>query len=187
LLRVTACPLPRDLLPGQYQIAVGLEDAGGWFAPNIFLTVTPSTRSFEPPALQHTLNVDFGGQVLLLGYDLEQDTNALSLHVAWQALNDIEHRYKTFVHLFDPTTEQIVAQRDAEPRAGERPTSTWIAGEVVTDSFQISTADVPAGSYRLAIGLYDAATGQRLPAVGSDGGRLPQDRVVLEEAVTVVR
>ncbi|MFQ5340587.1 MAG: hypothetical protein ACE5F6_03475, partial [Anaerolineae bacterium] len=179
--------LPRDLLPGQYQIAVGLEDAGGWFAPNIFLTVTPSTRSFEPPALQHTLNVDFGGQVRLLGYDLEQDTNALSLHVAWQALNDIEHRYKTFVHLFDPATEQIVAQRDAEPLAGERPTSSWIAGEVVTDDFRISTADVPAGAYRLAIGLYDPTTGDRLPAVGPDGGRLPQDRVVLEGAVTVVR
>ncbi|MFQ5595970.1 MAG: hypothetical protein ACE5HA_17655, partial [Anaerolineae bacterium] len=179
--------LPRDLLPGQYQIAVGLEDAGGWFAPDRFLTVTPSTRSFEPPALQHTLNVDFGQNIRLLGYDLEQGPTVLSLHAAWQALNDVEHRYKTFVHLFDPATEQIVAQRDAEPLAGERPTSSWIAGEVVTDSFRISTAEVPAGAYHLAIGLYDATTGERLPAVGPDGGRLPQDRVVLEGAVTVVR
>jgi hypothetical protein len=180
--------LPRDLLPGRYQMAVGLDDSDGWFAPSITLQITPSTRTFEPPALPQTLGVDFGGQIRLLGYDLKQDANGLSLRVAWQALvDDSEHRYKTFVHLFDPTTEQIVAQRDTEPRGGERPTSTWIAGEVVTDSFQISTADVPAGTYRLAVGLYDPTTGQRLPAVGPDGGRLPQDRVVLEEVVTVER
>lgn len=51
--------LPRDLLPGRYQLAVGLNDTDTWFAPNIALQITPSTRIFDPPELQHTLNVDF--------------------------------------------------------------------------------------------------------------------------------
>ena len=175
--------LPRDLPPGDYRIAIGLADVEGLFDPGLALQITPYTRVFEPPELARRLDVDFGGQIRLLGYTLEQDTNALSLLVAWQALQDIEQDYKTFVHLFDPATERIVAQRDAEPRGGDRPTSTWIAGEVVTDGFHIMTVELPPGTYRLAIGLYDPVTGQRLRAVAPNGQRLADDRVVLEPEV----
>jgi hypothetical protein len=175
--------LPRDLPPGDYRIAIGLAGVEGLFDPGLTLRITPSTRVFEPPELARRLDVDFGGQIRLLGYTLEQDANALSLLVAWQALQDIEQNYKTFVHLFDPATERIVAQRDAEPRGGDRPTSTWIAGEVVTDGFHIMTVELPAGTYRLAIGLYDPVTGQRLRAVAPNGQRLAEDRVVLEPEV----
>jgi hypothetical protein len=37
-------------------------------------------------------------------------------------------------------------------------------------------ADAPPGPYTLYIGLYEALTGDRLPAF-RDGQRLPQDRV----------
>jgi hypothetical protein len=177
--------LPRGLLPGQYPIAIALDNSAGWFTPNVNLQVTPSTRVFDPPALSHMLNIDFGGQIRLLGYDLQQDDDALSLHVAWQTLTEIDRNYTTFVHLFDSTTEHIVAQWDAEPRRGAHPTSTWIAGEVVSDEFHIVTTDLPAGTYRLAMGLYDGTTGERLSAVRPDRGQLSDDRAVLEDEITI--
>jgi hypothetical protein len=36
-----------------------------------------------------------------------------------------------------------------------------------------------SGDYTLNVGMYDPATVERLAAVGPDGGRLPEDRVVL--------
>ncbi|MFQ5886495.1 MAG: hypothetical protein ACE5II_04585, partial [Anaerolineae bacterium] len=53
--------------------------------------------------------------------------------------------------------------RDSQPLNGFRPTSTWAAGEEVTDHHGLPLpADIPAGDYWLEVGLYEAATGNRL-------------------------
>ncbi len=136
----------------------------------------PAPRSFTLPHLENPLGVDFGGQVRLAGYDLEQD-DSLRLTLWWQALQSPAGDYTVFVHLFDPETEEILAQSDAMPRGGAYPTSWWQAGEVVSETVTLSLAGVPSGRYRLAVGLYDP-TG-RLLAIGADGRRLADDRLVL--------
>ena len=58
----------------------------------------------------------------------------------------------------------LVAQHDGPPNGGYTPTTTWTAGRPIHSRSGLATAPVLApGSYRLIAGLYDPATGDRLP------------------------
>jgi hypothetical protein len=139
-------------------------------------------RTFSLPSLQHPVGVDFGGEVRLAGYDLERGEGVLRLTLWWQALQPPQADHTVFVHLFDPATETLVAQSDAQPRGGMYPTSWWATGEVVSETVTLPLTGMPQGTYRLAVGLYDQ-TVTRLPAIDPDGQRLPDDRVILPESV----
>lgn len=59
-------------------------------------------------------------------------------------------------------------------------------GEVLTDRYTLQVRqDAPPGEYRLEVGMYDAATGARLPVFDALGKRLPGDRVLLDKPITV--
>lgn len=141
-------------------------------------------RTFTLPPLQHPVGVDFGGEVRLAGYDLEREQGALWLTLWWQALRDPQTDYTVFVHLFDPTTEAVFVQSDAQPRRGMVPTSWWAAGEVISETVTLSLEELPQGTYQLAVGLYDR-TLTRLQTVGPDDRRLPDDRLILPEGVEI--
>ena len=143
-------------------------------------------RTFLLPPLQYSSETGFGGEVRLAGYDLshEQEPEALRLTLWWQALQTPQTNYTVFVHLFDSATERVAVQSDAQPRDGMYPTSWWVAGEVVSDTVTLPLADVSEGTYRLAVGLYDQAV-TRLQAIGPDGRRLVNDRLVLPVDITV--
>ena len=183
--------LPDDLPPGAgYHLQIllyrfpTLEPLGQARVGDFSLPLTapfeahPAPRVFSLPPVEHPLDVDFGGQVRLAGYDLEQREETLRLTLWWQARRVPADDYTVFVHLFDPASGVIPVQSDAGPRGGAYPTSWWLAGEVVSETITLPLADVPAGTYRLAVGLYDRAL-TRLPATGPAGERLPDDRAVL--------
>ncbi|MDW8067520.1 MAG: 6-pyruvoyl-tetrahydropterin synthase-related protein [Anaerolineae bacterium] len=190
-------PLPADLPQGEaytllvvlYRFpslqAVGERSLGPFPLP---LTApyqeTAAPRRFALPPLSHPMDVTFGEEIRLAGYDLAREGERLHLTLYWQALTAPRGDYTRFIHLFDPTTGVPVAQNDSPPRGGKYPTSWWVAGEVVTETVALSLKGVPPGRYRLAVGLYDA-TVTRLPATGSDGHRIPDDRPVLPAEVTV--
>jgi len=46
-------------------------------------------------------------------------------------------------------------------------------------------ADAPPGDYRIAAGLYDPNTGERLPVFDAAGAELPNRQIVLPAEVTV--
>lgn len=73
------------------------------------------------------------------------------------------------------------------PLEGRYPTSWWAAGEVVSETVTFDLADVKPGSYRLAVGLYDASTVTRLAAYGPGGVRLGADRAVLPESIALLK
>jgi hypothetical protein len=137
-----------------------------------------SPRAFTLPPLHNPVEVNFGEEVRLAGYDLEQGEDALHLTLWWQALHPPQADYTVFVHLFEPATASPSIQSDAQPRGGTYPTSWWAEGEVISDTVTLPLANVPAGTYQLAVGLYDH-TLTRLRAVASDGQQVPDDRVVL--------
>ena len=143
-------------------------------------------RSFSLPALPQVLEVDFGGQVRLAGHTLEVEDDRICLTLWWQALQSPTDDYTVFVHLFDPAKEMIVVQSDAMPQDGRYPTSWWVAGEVVSETLELSTRDVPMGEYQIAVGLYDRIV-TRLPASEADGQPVPNDRVILPERVEIAR
>ncbi|MEO8084803.1 MAG: hypothetical protein ABI780_13350, partial [Ardenticatenales bacterium] len=71
-----------------------------------------------------------------------------------------------FVQILD-ATNRVVAQSDARPAGGTRPTTGWRAGEVIIDAHRLEWQD---GSVtpplRLIAGLYDAVSGVRARTVG---------------------
>jgi len=182
--------LPEDLPAGDYHLLIALYQVvtlepvgqarlGDFTLPLAapFEAHRPS-RIFALPSLEYPLGVDFGGEVRLAGYDIEQGQDALRLTLWWQALEAPKADYTVFVHLFDPATDTVVAQSDAMPRGGTYPTSWWASGEVVSETVTLPLAGVPPGTYRLAVGLYDW-TVTRLAAVGADGERIADDRLIL--------
>jgi len=185
--RMTLDPL---LPPGRYGLVIAVFDSqtgegfGEFVLPSGIL-IEARERSYAIPPMQVRLDVSFGGQVRLLGYDLRREGEELRLGLHWQALRRMEGDYKVFVHLFDPATEVIVAQNDAMPRQNQYPTSWWAEGEVVSDEVAISLEGVPQGRYHLALGVYEPQTMDRLVAISPDGVPLANNRVVLDEEVEV--
>ncbi len=142
-------------------------------------------RTLIPPQSQHGADARFGEIGRLVGYDLALPTagiaagQALSLTLHWQATGTANRAYTVFVHLLGPD-DRPRGFGDAEPAAGRLPTTGWLAGEYLADPHVLRVAaDAPAGHYRLAVGLYDPATGQRLPTAAG------ADQVILGEQILV--
>ncbi len=136
-------------------------------------------------AWQHQADYRFGDQIALRGFDLPTEGirpgDTLPLTLYWQALRATDDDYTVFIHLIDEGGA-VRAQQDAPPLGGSYRTRLWEKDEVVQDRHELTLpADMPAGHYRLAVGLYSLATMQRLPATEAQGARLPDDRAVLWE------
>ena len=186
--------IPNTLSAGTYRLGVTLlnlatqTEEGSLLAPSTF-EIVGHPRSFVVPPVQHRSDVEFGQQIKLLGYDALSQISNLKSQVAltlyWQAVTTPRNDYKVFVHLFDPTDEQIVAQHDAMLLDGRYPTSWWMPSEVISETITLSLTGVNPGIYRLAVGLYEPATVTRLVAIGPNGARLAADRLVLPEGVSL--
>ena len=176
--------LPAGLAPGRYRLEVGLYDAaageplppaGG--GSNLALDYVWIGRRPPPPQPAHEVEAAFGDALRLLGYDLQSSPTGggLLLTLYWQATGSPERDYTVFVHLLDGAG-QILAQGDGPPLGGGYPTSYWRHGEVLADAHPIDF-DGPPGDYRLLVGLYTPADGQRLPVTA--GPYRDQDYVPL--------
>jgi 4-amino-4-deoxy-L-arabinose transferase-like glycosyltransferase len=128
--------------------------------------IAPSAR--EAPRI---LNARFN-TMLLHGYQLDtRDARAgdvLTLTLYWRVEQTPNARYKVFVHLLDADA-RVIAQRDGEPFADLRPTTTWRVGETIVDNYGVFIEpSTPPGEYRIAIGVYRADDGARLRVGESD-------------------
>lgn len=173
-------PQSGELLPlaGADRPAVALGD----------IFVSGRERLTTPPPIAHPQRADFGGQVVLLGYDLPagqvKPGETLPLTLYWQAAKEMEVSYTVFTHLLDGQGV-VWGQQDNLPDGGSYPTTGWTSGEVVIDRYNVPLRpDTPAGRYQLEVGLYDAATGERLSAL-DEAGRATGDRVLLGEVEVV--
>ena len=64
---------------------------------------------------------------------------------------------------------RIIVQRDSQPLGGQRPTTSWLPGEFLRDPYALPLpVDLPPPPYRLIVGLYDPASGVRLPVGETD-------------------
>ena len=94
---------------------------------------------------------------------------SLDLTLFWSPRGRPTKDYTAFVHLLD-SKGQLLGQADSPPTSGKYPTSVWDAGEAIADLHTLSiAADLPAGEYKVAIGLYDPQTGQRVQTLDEDG------------------
>jgi hypothetical protein len=167
----------------------GLVPAAQAQGENVALTTVETKQrpqDFSPPSPQHPLDVRFGDRARLVGYDLPGGTDtrpgsSLTLVLYWQAMGTFEQHYTAFAHLVD-ADNRIVGQRDQVPGGGDFPTTSWVPGEYLADTYAIPVnSNTPPNDYWIEVGFYDSLDGTRLPVTDADGHPLG-DRLLLKEA-----
>jgi len=134
--------------------------------------------SSEIPSAAAGLSESTGGRVPLADSGTPRPGDTLHLTVTWQATRPFDRDLKLFAHLLD-ASGQVIAQADPLAGLGAGPdgegyfTSQWVPGELILDDVAIAIPpDAPPGAYRLAFGLYDGETLERLPVVGQEDARV---------------
>lgn len=188
--RVTA-PHGRLLYPALAAAAVlltaGWRALANWLTPAVLLYLAGLALiapigllrpAYTPPAHQPDLPVTLGWRVgegaQLLSVTPATSSVAagetLAVTVCWRALAALTQDDSLFIHLVGPG-DAILAQRHTYPGLGRYPTSDWTAGRQFCDEVRL---DLPAAVtqallYRLEVGLFNAASGQRRPTTTADG------------------
>lgn len=145
----------------------------------------------EPPTEPNQMfEFDFGESgislsgVALASRDLRPG-EIVQLTLFWEATQEIEGRYKVFIHILDENG-QLVAQRDSEPVGNLKPTDQWVTGETIIDNHGVLLpVDLPTGEYQLLFGLYDFFDPAVRLAVGEEDavrlGVVTLDRIVNQD------
>lgn len=178
--------IPASLPAASLELAAGLAPPGrpaGQHVALARLTVQPIARQWAEPSVRTRQEARLGEVARLVGYDLRTrrlkpgDTVELTLY--WQALAEGSDNYRVSVQLI-AADERVVAQQDAEPAQGRRPTAGWVGGEYVEDGHRLRVPrETPRGRYRLAVALYRTEDGQRL--ADAEGA----ERIILGTEVSV--
>lgn len=119
---------------------------------------------------------DFGGEIALqkANYSPSQFPygKELTIQLDWRALAQPTHDYTVFVHLLDGQGHPV-ASYDVPLTNGRYPSGLWEAGEQVTHQQILPLNNILlTGEYSLRMGLYDPASGARLPARDAQGNTL---------------
>ncbi len=135
----------------------------------------------RPPS--HLLVVELGNQIQLLGYDISSEIltldEPLNLALHWQAIAQPTIDYTVFTQLVGPDG-LVWGQKDNQPQGGRYPTTAWSVHDKVIDRYEFKLKPgAPPGQYRLLVGMYDLATGQRLAAIDQNGNQLPDNAILL--------
>jgi hypothetical protein len=155
-------------------------------------------RSQPPRAYAVEVNTPrretFAGQIGLAGYAIGdpdqagsppegalvvQPGQSLPLRLDWQAMTPLTDTYTVFVHLTSADGDGC-GQIDGLPLGGLYPMHLWEPGIRYPDARVLDLpTDLPPGRCRLEVGLYQLASGDRLP-VTEGSGRLPTDALILD-------
>lgn len=157
--------------------AVALLCAGMALFAILFVAVVAATFAGRPqdlsklPSLANTVQADFGDQIRVSGYQLEDQTNApkpqIEVTVYWQALSQPRDQYWLLLRLVGP--QGIVAARDGVPANGAVTTDRWQSGQGFVSHHTVTVPpDIPAGTYQIEMGLHPQGRWQWLPVGGQD-------------------
>jgi 4-amino-4-deoxy-L-arabinose transferase-like glycosyltransferase len=180
---------------GVYDLTLNIldpDDQALWADDEALTTVEvlPRDRLFDLPGdIAHPLDLMLGDVVHLRGFDLDRTEampgDTLPLILYWQGDGPTDIAYTVFVHLVGPDGLPH-GQLDYHPAGGTAPTTSWAPGQVIVDELALPVADdASTGTYHVAVGMYDAASGGRLPIADASGQSLPDDQAILPIEITV--
>ncbi len=177
LRNVLHMQIPANVPPIRYKLTTGVynRETGERLPPagneetafnlgSLWLTGPPANT----PAAQLAV---FGEQITLRHATLAGNNLALG----WQASQPVTQNYSIFVHVLD-AGGALLGQADGTPYNGLYPLPNWLPGQLIEDNRTLEFEGQPAA---LSIGLYNPATGQRLPATDSAGQPLPDNSFTL--------
>jgi hypothetical protein len=172
--------IPAEMIRGdQTHITITVEEmfnAGvdSRYSPFHYWAYQGGTLPVNDPEPATASSASFGDAVRLIGWDMGDDNpqvgSLLEVTLHWQAVTPPHASLRVFVHLVDPSradvAEGILAQADSAPRNGTYPFWVWADQEIVSETMLLQLPpDLQPGEYLLLVGIYDEATGQRLPIV----------------------
>jgi len=124
----------------------------------------------RPDGDTRRMNTHFGRAITLVSAQVSANLHEnapLAVTLVWHAEQPVPQNYQIFIHLKNAAGE-TVAQTDGQPVHWTRPTSSWQAGETITDRHALWVGTLPPDTYTLVAGLYLPETGQRLPTESGD-------------------
>jgi len=145
----------------------------------------------RPGEVPNPITIDFGGEMELVGYDLDRralrrpdpaadrsgETATLTLY--WRAQRPMDVNYSISTQFVDEAGVKA-AQKDAWPFDGAAPTSIWELGRLVEEPRELAIFnDTPPGVYDVYVAVYPSDDPESLLVVTPSGGRLQTDHVVL--------
>lgn len=158
--------LPAGLTPGRYRLEVVAYEVtthsplADPIAIDWFTIGPPPATPTQPRNAQWQTGLHLLGQDDLP--DMLTPQASFVLRLIWSTSAVMTEDYTAFVHLTGPDGG-IVAQQDRQPLDGFYPTSGWAVDDPVEDFYTMTLpAQLPAGEYRLTVGWYQSATGDRL-------------------------
>jgi mannosyltransferase len=164
--------VPPDLPSGRYQFYVAAAGAAARFGQLTNRQRRAAMMTAADVSIQNPVERVFDGKIRLLGYDFGSTSyrpgEAVPLTLYWQAVGQIDRRYKVFTHVmgdvYNINSDNFLwGQQDNEPDNNRRPTTTWRSREIIVDAYAIPLdPQAPPGVYQIVIGFYDPVTGDRL-------------------------
>jgi mannosyltransferase len=158
----------------------------------LFLPQVPALDEL-PANVQVPLNVAFGDQIRLLGYEVGRPLladSAIPVTLYWQASQPIGQHYKYILRLVADDgqgKEQILAHTEREPYDGALPTSKWQPGQVIREYSALVRPEGdaarrsvpwppdPRSGLHLTLQVYDAETQAKLSLTGGEPGQVAAD------------
>ena len=151
-------------------VAMGMALAAAAIPPLVIAPAYALPPRLDPAtvAIPNRVDIDFGGQLRLLGYEVAPEITPgglAPLTLYWQALQPMDANYSVFAQLVDEQGQRV-AGLDTYPGLGSYPTRRWEVGPVIKDSLYIpvgAQVDAPR-SFGVVVGVTDRARNTRLPA-----------------------
>lgn len=146
--------------------------------------VVEKTHSELTAKFNYTLgeNIHFAGDYLPQREFHAGDN--LPITLVWWAHRPETTSYKVFVHLLGAQYNAVQnnflwGQVDSIPLGGKLPTSAWSPNQNIVDPYSIPIeTDAPPGVYQIEAGMYDPATGARLPVFDTKGKNVGDSVIV---------
>ncbi|MEJ2750509.1 MAG: hypothetical protein P8183_21770, partial [Anaerolineae bacterium] len=137
----------------------------------------------ETFSLTNPLNINFGGAITLLGYSMEPGhvNETIPLRLVWRVESQPPGDFTPFVHL-----EDAWGYRWGQVETFAYPAAQWQPGEIIVQQVAVPAppGTPPGADYQLRVGLFDQASGERLPRLDGDG-RYAGDSFVIEHAAVI--
>ena len=116
-----------------------------------------------PKPFVEPVDAQFGEAIRLRGVTVDQTPGQITITPSWDVRGKLDADYLLFLHIFN-AEGQRVAQIDVAPNGAGPAASAWQPGEQLAVPLPVPfPAELPAGSYRVVLGLYDPAAQTRLP------------------------